>query len=78
MGKASGYAWLGMNVEGIANYLGLRMLMGIIRVPSQRLYWRRNSVYENMRFIQTMTTKQFLVISKYFHAYNSKAVPEDN
>ena len=74
----SSYSWSGCNVDLIAKYLGLRMMMGMLRAPTERMYWRRNSKFAQPCFFQTMSLLTFTTISKYFHAYNNRAVPIGN
>ena len=71
-----GQKWVTLSVTEMAQYLGLRILMGINKLPHERMHWARNKFYGNSVFHQTMSFERFKLISKYFHANDKDAVPK--
>ena len=65
--------WWACSLKEMAQFIGLRILMGIIRYPDQRMYWSKDALFANYTFPKTMTCKRFNMISKYFHAFNPLA-----
>ena len=70
--------WKGCNMEDLAHYIGLSMLMGVHRFPSIRMYWSSSPVFGHKLFPQIMTSKKFIQIGKYLHTFNKLAVPQNN
>ena len=70
--------WQGCSLGDIAHYLGLSMLMGIIRLPNLRLYWSTETLYKFPQFSSVMTSARYLELSRFFHAFNKLAVPAGN
>ncbi|XP_069169184.1 piggyBac transposable element-derived protein 4-like [Procambarus clarkii] len=70
--------WKPVSVKEMARYLGLCQLMGIIKLPTMRMYWQTNKLWHARFFNVFMSSRQFQRIAKFFHAYNNKAVPENN
>ena len=70
--------WKGCDIEDIAKYLGLRILMGINKNPEEEMHWNKDEPYGHHVFWETMKFNKFKLISKFIHAYNKKAVPENN
>ena len=61
--------WQGCSVGDIAHYLGLSMLMGIIRLPNLRLYWSTESLYRLPQFSSVMTSARYLELSRFFSCF---------
>ena len=62
--------WKECNMKDFANYLGLSMLMGVIRCPSLRMYWSRSPVFGHKLFPQIMNSKKYIQIGKHLHTFN--------
>ena len=73
----AGSLWVDVNVTDIAHYLGLSMLMGIVKSPSIEMYWQTREKWHVPTFSNCMTSKRYKIIAKYFHTYNNVAI-EDN
>ena len=72
-----GLYWDGLTVKQMANYLGLRILMGINRLPAESMHWvKDNRFYGHEVFHKTMSFIKFKLISKFFHANDKDAVPK--
>ena len=67
-----------VDLKDIANYIGLRILMAIIKLPEERMHWATSKEYNSPIFNHTMTFARFQMIGKYFHTYNREAVCKDN
>ena len=78
LGKKSEYAWSGVDVQDIAQYLGIVMWMGVIGLPEMRMYWARNMTFTMSAFPQAMSRRCFEAIAKYFHSFNRRAIPKEN
>ena len=48
--------WQGCNISDIANFLGLSMLMGVVRMPSMRDYWSTIPIFSHPIFPQIKTS----------------------
>ena len=70
--------WIEVEVQDIAHYLGLSVLMGVIRLPSINMYWGVGKKYFVPAFPECMTLNRYKSISRYFHTYNKEAIPLDN
>ena len=70
--------WQGCSVGDIAHYLGLSMLMGIIRLPNLKLYWSNENLFKFPKFTNVMTSACYQELSRFVHAFNKLAVPADN
>ena len=70
--------WQGCSVGDIAHYLGLSMLMGIIRLPNLKLYWSNENLFKFPQFSNVMTSARYQELSRFVHAFNKLAVPADN
>ena len=76
--KKSMYVWSGVDVQDIAQYLGIVMWMGIIGLPEMRMYWARNMTFSLCAFPQMMSRRRFEAIQKYFRSFNKRAIPKGN
>ena len=59
MCKKSVYDWSGVNVQDIAQYLGIVMWMGIIALPEIWMYWARNMTFSLSAFPTSDAKKTF-------------------
>lgn len=76
--QKTAYRWTCCNLSDIANYIGLRIFMGICKLPVEQMYWRASSIYVPGVAPLTMTFNRFKQISKYLHFHNRKAIPKGN
>ncbi|XP_052761699.1 piggyBac transposable element-derived protein 4-like [Mya arenaria] len=53
--------------EDIKAYFGIRILMGINKLPQLLDYWSTNPSMRNERIASTMSRQKFLTIQRYFH-----------
>ena len=70
--KSQEYAWSGVDVADIAQYLG------IIGLPEMRMYWAMNMMFSMSAFPKTISKRRFEAITKYFHSFNRRAIPKEN
>ena len=75
--SASASAWIPVTAKDIAQYLGLVILMGVVRKPSLRDYWSTNDLLLTPIFIRTMTCRRFLQIATFFHVTNNVEIPDN-
>ena len=67
-----------VEMKDIANYIGLRILMTIIKVPEEKMHWETKKEYYTPTMPRTMPFKKYQQIGKYFHTFNREAIPNDN
>ena len=76
--KKTSYNWVGCTIVDIANYLGIRIFMGMCKLPEENMYWRtectRSLVFTPM-IPNIMTLRRFKQLNTYFHCFNRKALP---
>ena len=70
-------SWDDVNLTDNAHYLGLSMLMGIVKSPAVEMYWQTGEKWHVPTLSNVMTAKRYKIIKKYFHTYNNAAI-EDN
>ena len=70
-------SWQDVTLPEIKVYTGLRILMGVIRLPELKVYWSRNSFYGSITkmFPKIMKWKRFVQITRYLHFNNSTSKP---
>ena len=78
MASESSNAWLPVTARDIAQYLGLVILMGVVRKPSLRDYWSTSELLLTPIFMRTMTCRRFLQIATFFHVTNNADIPDGN
>ncbi|XP_050705870.1 piggyBac transposable element-derived protein 4-like [Eriocheir sinensis] len=76
--RAEAVAWHQANEKETAIFMGLVLLMGIVKLPSIRNCWTNSRLHNYPVFQRAMSGKRFLAILKYFHAFNCRAVPLGN
>ena len=76
--KRNALNWQECSVGDIAHYLGISMLMGIIRLPNVKLYLSNENLYKFQLFTNVMTSARYQELSRFVHAFNKLAVPADN
>ena len=70
--------WTPCSLTEMARYLGLRILMGIFKLPTERMYWQRDDIFGNSTFPKTMSYPRYVQIHKYLHSFNPWARPKNN
>ena len=60
----------------MAKYIGLRILMGINKLPQEKMYWQKNKFFANSVFHETMSYERFKLINKFLHANDKDAIPK--
>ena len=58
-------SWDDVNIADIADYLGLSMLMGIVKSPSIEMYWQTSEKWHGPTFSNCMTLKHYKIILGY-------------
>ena len=56
-----------MNLDNIQKYIGLNLLMGIIRIPQIDDYWLHSEFYNFPAFRKSLSKHLFYFIGKYIH-----------
>jgi cytoskeletal protein RodZ len=64
-------SWTPINNDEIQMYLGIIMLMGIIKKPNLKSYFSKNPILDTPIFGRTMTQDRFELITKCFHFANN-------
>ena len=67
--QKSAYEWTGRSLENIAHYIGIRIFMGVCKLPVEQMYWTMNSDYVLFRCQRTMNYNKFKQISRYLHFF---------
>ena len=68
--------WMPVDVDTMKAFIGLRLAMGIIRLPSRHNYWRQNKFMFVTSFNNIMSRDRFDLIWRYLHLHD-KETPED-
>ena len=63
--KTNALNWQGCSVGDIAHFLGLSMLIGIIRLPNMKLYWSNENLYKFPQFTNVMTSARYQELSRF-------------
>nr|XP_039264882.1 piggyBac transposable element-derived protein 4-like [Styela clava] len=70
-------AWKAIDAEEMHAFLGLVILMGIIRLPTLDMYWqKKNWILDVPSFNKTMTRQRFRDIWRYLHFCDEAMAPE--
>ena len=68
--------WNPVTREEMEAFLGIIILMGIVKLPRLKMYWSNDRLVHQERISSVMSQARFLQIWRYFHlADNSSAVP---
>ena len=68
--------WSPVTREEMEAFVGIIILMGIVKLPRFRMYWREDCFLHQERVSSIMLRTRFLQIWRYFHlADNSTAPP---
>ena len=67
--------WSEVTVEELQAYLGIRMYMSVLVLPSYDMYWSKDSVFGNHFAGSVMTRNRFDKINQYFHVADTSRNP---
>ncbi|XP_064109608.1 uncharacterized protein LOC135217571 [Macrobrachium nipponense] len=70
--------WQGCNLTDIAHFLGLHIFFGMMPAANVRQYWRQSFVLSTPNILGIMARDRFLVMDRYFNAFNQRAIPRNN
>lgn len=59
-------------------FIGILLIMGIVRLPEMRLYWSKDPMYANERIKRAMKRERFFDFLQYWHFSDSEQVSSDN
>lgn len=65
-------SWTPTNSEEMKRFLGVLMIMGLVKVPHINDYWSKKSIYKNEYIISIMKRDRFLLLLKCWHFSNSE------
>ncbi|XP_061706678.1 piggyBac transposable element-derived protein 4-like [Cydia pomonella] len=68
-------AWIPTDQEEMKKFLGVIMVMGLVKLPHINDYWSRKSIYRNQYVVSAMKRDRFLLILKFWHF--SQEDPDD-
>ena len=67
--------WEETTIEELQAYFGFLILMGIVRLPSIRDYWRTDEFYNYRPIAQRISRTRFLQIHSFLHFVNNDLLP---
>ncbi|XP_069176223.1 piggyBac transposable element-derived protein 5-like [Procambarus clarkii] len=73
MAESARKTWKPVSVKEMARYLALCILMGIVKMPTMRMYWQTNQMWHCRFFNLFMSSARFQHISKFFHMFTHVA-----
>ncbi|KAJ2941446.1 hypothetical protein O0L34_g3663 [Tuta absoluta] len=62
----------------MTQFLGIILIMGVVKLPEIRLYWSKNPIYENRAIKKTMARDRFLDKLKYWHFSEAPVNDDEN
>ncbi|XP_045778520.1 piggyBac transposable element-derived protein 4-like [Maniola jurtina] len=68
-------AWITTNLDEMKKFLGVIMVMGLVKLPHINDYWSRKSIYRNQYVVSAIKRDRFLLILKFWHF--SQEDPDD-
>lgn len=71
-------SWMPITIGEIKKFIGILMIIGIVRLPEIKLYWSKNTMYSNARVKKVMKRDRFLTILKYLHFSNNETAIIDD
>ena len=78
MGEALYNNWVEITVEELEAFFGIMILMGLVRLPSIRDYWRRDPTYYYQPIASTFSRDRFFELSRFLHFVdNSQLAPRN-
>ena len=60
---------------GIKSFVGIMILMGIVKLPRFRMYWREDHLLHQGGISAVMSRTRFLQIWRYFHLADNSVAP---
>ncbi|KAI8424674.1 hypothetical protein MSG28_006630, partial [Choristoneura fumiferana] len=60
-------AWTSTDPEEMKRFLGILMVMGLVKVPHINDYWSKKSIYRNEYIVSIMKRDRFLLLLKFWH-----------
>lgn len=70
--------WEPTNNEEMKTFIGLLLLMGIVKKPDINSYWSRDPLLRTTAFPSVMSRDRFLLILKFWHMSDSSLQPQAN
>ena len=67
IGEASHVNWVEVTVEELEAYFGIVILMGLVRLPTLRDYWKRDPTYHYAPIATAFSRDRFFELSRYLH-----------
>ncbi|KAL8588964.1 hypothetical protein ACOMHN_065746 [Nucella lapillus] len=70
--------WTPVDAGEMKRFLGLVLLMGIVKLPTIALYWSRRVLYRFGVFSSVMTRNRFQLILQFLHFHDNATMPGPN
>ena len=67
MGKEKYSEWVKVSVEELRAYFGLRILMGIVKLPALSMYWSKDTALNQHEVTSRISRNRFQEITRYIH-----------
>ena len=72
------HMWTPTNPREMTQFLGLLLLMGIMKKPTIDMYWSTDILYSTPLFAQTMTRLRFRLLLRFLHFNDNTMEPDRN
>uniref|UniRef100_A0A8C4SDX7 PiggyBac transposable element-derived protein domain-containing protein n=1 Tax=Erpetoichthys calabaricus TaxID=27687 RepID=A0A8C4SDX7_ERPCA len=69
-------AWVDTDENEMKKFIGILMLMGIVRKPDIEMYWSTDPMYATPIFAAIMTRNRFSLLLKFFHLNDNRNEPD--
>ena len=66
--------WTAVNADELCAYMGLLILMGFVKLPSLRDYWKKDRVFNYPSIVNVMSRDRLLEVHRYLHFTNNEAL----
>ena len=70
--------WDKVTIDELKAYFGFMILMGIVRLPAIRDYWRTNEAFHYRPIADRISRTHFLQLHRFLHFVNNEKLPADN
>jgi hypothetical protein len=67
--------WTPTTVAEIKAFIGIHIIMGLVRYPRYHLYWSQDDFFANYRIQSTMTRRRFQALERYLHINDLTKMP---
>ena len=67
MGEEKYSEWVKVSVEELQAYFGLRILMGIVKLPALSMYWSKDTALNQHEVTSRISRNRFQEITRYIH-----------